>query len=1107
MRGVLVVLAGWWICVGPLLAAEPPNLPGPPSPIPPTRPAAIDEAKPEIYYLPDKQGNLVAVPGMTWEDFERARQILLELASGQQGPSYSIQRMAIRGTARNDHAELTVHLMIRTDEDGWVRIPLSFDEAALQEANYQGPGEQFVSFEGPPAGYVCWVRRKTTAEPEALHDLTLQMLVPLTRLGEKRRMKLRAPRATVSELRLAVPVQNAQVSVSPGALLRSVVATPQGSEVAVNEVAGEFELTWGQPPRGSREMPPAFEVDAVVLTRIGSRTIDSQATLTISSQPAAFDRFLVRLPPGATASGGGAGYELVPVQRPAGAELQAELVEVRLEGKTRGPLEVQLAAQVPYEPGVGNNQWIELGGFEVIGAARQWGVVAVAALSDWQVLWGPSRGVRQVDQLPTALQDEDVVAGFEYYVQPYSLKIRLVGRQTRVSVEPNYTLAVQADRLRLDGTLTYTVRGPKLGSVEVEIPGWDLAADQPPVGPDTLVAVDALSLNSANRLTIPLSRPSGGRLEIQLHLQRYLEAGTDSFEVQLPQPSATWTSPAALTIRPAPNVELLPRSETIRGLVRHAPPVAAGVPAEQPEPLFYRAESLPAVFAAQLHLRPQELAVAVASRLSLTGRDAAVEQTLDYTVAYEPADRLTLLVPHNMASSDLFEVFHDDEPVIAVPGSAAAAAGDPSSLVPVQVLLARPALGRCRLVVRYPLPPLEPLGTAETRLTVPLAMPAHGELLANTLVITAPRSLEVEPADAGWQAAPSPPAAAENHSAGQWTCDQSRSEVSLRIAPRPSAPAGYTTVHRAWVQTWLTHSVRQDRAVFRFTSSRPSLQLVLPAGVAREYVAVSLDGETITPQQGPSGALEVLLPRSPPERSHVLELHYYFPQARLSRGRLDLELPQINGQTRMGRVYWQLVLPGNEHVIASPAGWTPEVAWGWCGFFWGRYPVWEQEDLETWSGAVRRTPLPAGTNRYLYSTLGPIGPCRLHTAGRSWIVLVSSGAALVLGLVLLYVPAVRRPALLLVLAVGLLGWGAWSPETAVLGAQAAALGVLLTVLAALLQRVLAERRARVMLPDAGSETASAPWEPVEAPARLLAEQPSTQVAPAALPPSSGGVPQ
>jgi len=1107
MRGLLAI-AGWLlVCMWPLRAAEPTSAPGAPAPAVAVAQPAVQESKPEIYYLPDKQGKLVAVPGMSWEDFERARRILMELAAGQQEPAFSIQRMAIHGTARDEHADLTVHLKIRTGADGWVRVPLGFDTAALQEAEYQGPGIQFIDFEGPQAGYVWWVRSKPAEQGQPQHDLTLQMLVPVSRVGERHRLRLRAPRATVSEMRVTVPVQNAQASVSPGALLRSVVSTPRGSEVSVNEVAGDFELLWGKSSETGEETSPALEVDAVVLSRIGLRTIDTQATLTISSQPAPFDRFTLRLPPGTILSGAGADYQVVPVKGPGRAGGKAELMEIRLGDKTRGPVEVQLTAQRPLEPGSENNQWLELGGFDVLGAVRQRGILAVAALSDWQILWGESRGVRRLEQLPAALQAEDVVAGFEYFVERYSLKIQLVRRKTRVSVEPSYKVAVEPDGVRLDGKLRYTVRGPELSTLYVEVPGWQLAADRPPVEPDTLVAVDGVTLDQAGRLTIPLLRPTAGRLEIEVHLVRVLPSEADSFEIELPRPEATWTTPADLTIQPAPNVELIPRSEAIEGLVRHTPPGASAAAAYQSAPLFYRAEALPAVFAARMHLRRRELAVEVTSRLSIVDRTPQVEQTLDYTIAYEPTDQLTLLVPQSVASSDLLEVVHEDEPAMVVPVAHSAAA-DPAAPVAVQVLLGTSCIGHCRLTVRHPLEPVQPPTAGEARLALPLAMPAEGELRANVLAIAAPQAMRIEPAEEGWHRLSSSSGSSDMEPpVQQWVSDQSDTEVLLRVAAVAEEANGRTLVDRAWVQTWLTQSVRQDRAVFRFSSTRPTIRLLLPAGAAREKVALSLDGQALEPRRQGATALEIPLSPGAAERFHVLEVRYYLPRSRRGAGPLELELPRLDGSAAAGRVYWQLVLPANEHVISSPPGWASELTWGWCGYFWGRRPVWEQEDLESWSGAAHRMPVPAETNRYLYSTLGTPGTCRLRTASRSWIVLVASGAALVAGLILIYVPMVRRPGLLLVLAVVLLGLGVWSPATALLGAQAAVLGLVLTVLAGLLQRVMVQRRGRAMRAAPGLETTTVPWEPVEALEPPASEQPSTQTAPIGMPPSAGKTPQ
>ena len=97
-------------------------------------------------------------------------------------------------------------------------------------------------------------------------------------------------------------------------------------------------------------------------------------------------------------------------------------------------------------------------------------------------------------------------------------------------------------------------------------------------------------------------------------------------------------------------------------------------------------------------------------------------------------------------------------------------------------------------------------------------------------------------------------------------------------------------------------------------------------------------------------------------------------------------------------------------------------------------------------------PLPERANLYLFSTLGNVQQAELHTAGRTWIVLWASGAALVAGLLLIYVPASRHPATLLVVGIVLLAAGLIAPEPTLLLAQAASLGLALTLLAGLLER-------------------------------------------------------
>ena len=147
----------------------------------------------------------------------------------------------------------------------------------------------------------------------------------------------------------------------------------------------------------------------------------------------------------------------------------------------------------------------------------------MAAGGDWQVLWGPSRETHQVAASPDVAHKDEMLAGFEYSCQPYSLSVKLAPRKTRISIEPEYVLLVDRSQVRLEGKLTYTIRGAKVSTLEIAIPGWEL--DE--VGPDNLVNADGVTTNSGV-VSIPLSRPSSGSVELQLRAHRSVEGNAMS---------------------------------------------------------------------------------------------------------------------------------------------------------------------------------------------------------------------------------------------------------------------------------------------------------------------------------------------------------------------------------------------------------------------------------------------------------------------------------------------------------------------------------------------------------------------------------------------------
>jgi hypothetical protein len=87
-------------------------------------------------------------------------------------------------------------------------------------------------------------------------------------------------------------------------------------------------------------------------------------------------------------------------------------------------------------------------------------------------------------------------------------------------------------------------------------------------------------------------------------------------------------------------------------------------------------------------------------------------------------------------------------------------------------------------------------------------------------------------------------------------------------------------------------------------------------------------------------------------------------------------------------------------------------------------------------------------------------PQQFQIAGRSQIVLAASAVVLVAGLLLLYVPACRRPAAMFVAGVAGLALAVLYPDPAALLLQAASLGLFLVLVAIVLQRAVANGRER-----------------------------------------------
>jgi hypothetical protein len=1098
------------------LAAEqagPPRSPDKDKPAPAetaeAMPRRIEEGQPPLYYLPDSKGNLQAVPGFTLEDFETLYKIKYQLLQGDPRPRYSLQEMLAEGSVNAaGQAELKIQFRILVREDQWTRVPLRLDRSVLREpAQYEGSGEHFLSFEGEGEGYVAWIH----GAADKPHYVTLKMLVPLTAMGQETRLRLLMPRVTESKLKLRVPIGKAVARVSEGATLQ----TPGGddkekeTELTVVGPSGDFELSW-RPPDAATGKVAALEAFGAIAAKLDGRGVESEATFSVRSGEA-FDRFRIRLPPDTELVPGNSSAYALTVVDGGGAssgKQRQRTVEVQFAKRTVGPVEVHLSTRRASDAPRGDN-WLELAGFEFPEAARQWGTIAVSVAGDWQVLWGTSRGVRQIDQLSEAARRQDVTAEFEYTAQPSSLTARLVPRKTRIGVEPEYVVLVDSDQIRLDARLRYTVRG-KVSAVDVAMPDWVIDD----VGPENVVAVDGVPTGVAGQvLSLPLASPTTGPFEVRLKAHWPLPPDGRSLSLTLPQPQASAPAAAVVAVLPADNVEILPDTQATTGLLLQQAAVPLELPPRHQEPLFYRSDAPKAVFAAELRRHEQKITAGVASRVTLDAAAVHVDQKFAYTIAYEPAEYFLLAVPPELGAEGRLVLTCEEQ--VLTPALLREEVDDGVKLLRMRVALPKPCIGPCEIVARYALTS-SPVAV-DGNVHVPLVIPLATELTGNNVVVVPGADQQVEVAPGAWTAVEGGLGPAASPRTREFAATQRTAEIVLKLDGEGGSDAA-VVVDRAWIQTCVTRSAaaaRQDRAVLQLTTRRRELEITLPEGADREQASVQLNGTPVTPRLRAERVLVIPLSAEVEPRPCVLSLQYHFPGAGTGHafaghlfagaGTRKFEFPSLGDDTWVRRAYWQLLLPPEDHVIASPRELTGEFAWGWNHFYFGRQPVLSQADLERWVGLSNpgSTPAPTGMNVYLFSSLGRIGPAEVFTAGRSTIVFVASGVALLAGLLLIYLRAARHPVVLLAATAILAGLSAIQPELALLAAQASAVGLALVLLAVFLRRLTAGSRPPLRAEVGSGVAAAVPLpRPSDAAAPVVASSGSSRTVIAPIPPDA-----
>jgi hypothetical protein len=176
-------------------------------------------------------------------------------------------------------------------------------------------------------------------------------------------------------------------------------------------------------------------------------------------------------------------------------------------------------------------------------------------------------------------------------------------------------------------------------------------------------------------------------------------------------------------------------------------------------------------------------------------------------------------------------------------------------------------------------------------------------------------------------------------------------------------------------------------------------------------------------------------------------------------GNLECEIPQLLGEVRWGKVFWQVDLPENVAVMRHPAGFSDENRIYWRDGSMRAVAALDEADLERWLvGSVERRGQGPVEQRLLYSRMLSVAPLRIDWVNRPLLVFGSSGLVMLIILVLVAVPRPVKVPVATVVLLGIALGAAVQPHGAIECARSASWGVVLGAVAGASHLLLMRQR-------------------------------------------------
>jgi hypothetical protein len=961
-------------------------------------------------------GDLVPVPGMTIDEYDKLDRLRKGLPPESAAPpNFVLSDLRLTGKVDGSTLACELEFEVELRDERWARIPLGLAKAALKYA----PQEEnwLVAPDDSGDGFILWA--KGTAKEKK--RLKLQFDCALEAKSTGTRIQLSLPRARSEVAEITIAGDEASVRMDGSGAIDSMSSRAEGTIVQCSRFANNLDLSWSSKSKHTAAESWLEAAGAVEIRVDGRRQIRMDAKLRLRRFGAMSSTLEVRLPSGMRLSPDAptisAAVQSFTTAEQEGDQVRPKSQSLMLELAPDAPNEIELRIQAESDGPIAlDAAQLDLGGIEIVGAKRHWGIVDLSLSSDWYAAPTQSANVRRIDAEPSAAESTFSRIRFEYATQPALIVI--AARLPRTLVEPAYEIFVESGQLRLESMLKYRFRGPSASGVEIDLGDWTF---ERATSLDGMFLVEEIQ-QEGGKLIIPLSpQPLPTGAETTLRLEARKNGGEQSIQFHLPVLTANVEAPATARVLADVNLDLIPRMAEFKGVSVDSTMGAQASPQQRGQLVYRTRPGVERPFLAfDIQVRKQALYENLTTQLLVSPpRELMIQHEIQLSVSYEPLREIVLELPLAGEVLDSARVLLEDQPLERTSAVELEEEEDrEAKWMRCRYNLPQAYLGSLKLVVQYPVPATANLSGGVTQVLLPrLSTTSEIQSAPHQLIVRDPARLtKLNTND--WTRDFFSGAGALSAGSELYSSIKPRTSVTLEFAETAAPRVSASRIEKWWLQSTLTNDVRSDRLCLRISGWSAPLSIKLPTGADLSSVTAAIDGVKADFVPVTDATLEGRLspPNLPGATSRVIEIWYQCEMKPLSWGQIQLSAPTIDGKNHLERSYWQVLTPADWYSLRRPAGWTFEHTVGSSAVAWGFEPSLRQAALEKWVGATIQSEPPAELNQYLFSTFSTTTDLALVLAPRRDVWLVGLATTFVLGALVIQFRWLRRP--LTFLAVG-----------------------------------------------------------------------------------------